>query len=260
VSLDGSREQNDLSRPFRAGGSSYDRVIKALGLIQANWRYKELFGGLLAVIDLRNDPAEVFDALVATGAKSVDVLLPDSHHDSPPPGRNGPYDVAYGKWLARLFDHWIDGGRDIELRYFEEIISLLLGGESKLEAIGATSVDLVVIESDGDIEAVDTLKMVGRQVTHTGLNVRSHSLDDAFLLPGIYSRNLGYAALCDTCQRCRELAYCGGGYLPHRWGRGNGFLNPSVYCLDIQFLIDHIRRRIKTLIPMSERDCPAPAG
>lgn len=245
ISLDGTESTNDLNRRFRNGRGSYSRVMKSLDLLHSRPQWSRLLGGFLAVIDIRHDPREVYEGLVSLGAKSLDLLLPDCHHDAPPPR---PLDVnsqtAYGRWLSQFFDCWLDGNSQFELRYFEEIIALLLGGFSTLEAIGAKSVDLIVIESDGDIEAVDTLKMVGRHVTDLHLNVMRNSFDDAMAHPAVYSRMLGYEALCDTCKACPELESCGGGYVPHRYGRENGFLNPSVYCEDLKFLFSHIRQKI----------------
>jgi uncharacterized protein len=37
---------------------------------------------------------------------------------------------------------------------------------------------------------------------------------------------------------------CGGGYLPHRFSKANGFDNPSVYCADLLKLIEHIASAI----------------
>lgn len=246
ISLDGDRQANDLNRPFRNGRSSYDRVVRAVELIKSRPEWAQLFGGFLAVVDLRNDPKAVYNGLVSLGARGLDLLLPDNHHDMQPPRPQGiDGNIAYGQWLSSFFDLWLDGQHKIEIRFFEEIIALLLGGISSLEAIGAKSVDLIVIESDGDIEAVDTLKMVGRHVTDLGLNLTRNSFDEALTHPAVYSRMVGYSGLCDTCQGCPDLEYCGGGYLPHRYGRENGFLNPSVYCDDLRYLIAHIRRRIR---------------
>ena len=245
ISLDGTESTNDLNRRFRNGRGSYSRVIRGAELIRSRPEWTRLFGGFLAVIDIRHEPKEVYEGLVSLGARSLDLLLPDCHHDAPPPRPMGlDSRTAYGRWLSSFFDYWLDGDAKFELRYFEEIIALLLGGFSTLEAIGAKSVDLIVIESDGDIEAVDTLKMVGRHVTDLHLNVARNSFDDAIAHPAVYSRMLGYDALCETCKTCTELESCGGGYVPHRYGRGNGFLNPSVYCEDLKFLFSHIREQI----------------
>jgi uncharacterized protein len=241
VSIDGDRESNQ-QRPFKNGKSSYERVRRALDLVQSRPEWSRLLKGCLAVIDLRHEPERVLAGLLELGTRGVDVLLPDAHHDRPPfRPRDDVDQTAYGRWLARFFDAWLRSGADVEVRFIEELMSLVLGGRSTLESLGAKSVDIVVIESNGDLEPVDTLKMVGRAATYLGFNVLQHSIDDAIAHPAIRSRMLGYDSLCETCRACPELERCGGGYLPHRYGQGRGFLNPSVYCHDIQYLIRHIR-------------------
>ncbi|WP_439145192.1 hypothetical protein [Streptantibioticus silvisoli] len=48
-----------------------------------------------------------------------------------------------------------------------------------------------------------------------------------------------------VCRGCRLRDVCGGGHHAHRYrDDGSGFANPSVYCADLQALIDHIRRRL----------------
>jgi len=51
---------------------------------------------------------------------------------------------------------------------------------------------------------------------------------------------MGLAGLWATCQACPIVAVCGGGDLPSRYSRQNGFDNPSVYCSDLQVIIGHI--------------------
>jgi uncharacterized protein len=258
ISLDGDPIINDRNRKFRNGRGSYARVASGLELLRGSTECAHLFGGILAVIDLRNDPADVYASLAALKVRSFDVLLPDCNHDAPAYRPDGPdASVAYGKWMSDFFDIWLRGDQDIEIRYFEEYISLVLGGDSSLESIGAKTVDLIVIEADGEIEGVDTLKMVGRHVTHLGLNVSKNTLDEAKLHPAIFSRMLGYNALCDTCRACPDLHQCGGGYLPHRYSRENGFLNPSIYCDDIRYFIAHIRHRLADSVPQAKSNLVA---
>lgn len=258
VSIDGPKEYNDKHRLFRNGKSSFHRLMKALSLINKNKQWEEVFGGYLTVIDLANDPQETFRFLLSLGAKSFDILLPDCNHDALPPRPASDFErTAYGRWMASLFDVWINTPGNIEIRYFDEIIGLLLGGESSLEAIGAKIVDLIVIESNGDIEAVDTLKTVSRSATKLNLSVYNNSFDEALQHPAIFSRYLGYEALCKTCRDCSYLTYCGGGYLPHRYGGGEGFQNPSVYCTDIIYLINHISKRLQQHIPLMNPEAAA---
>jgi len=246
ISIDGPQKANDRSRVYRKGTGSYNDVRRAIDLIHSQGKWRGLLGGYLAVIDLKNEPEDIYKFMLDLDARSVDFLLPDAHHDSPPWRPSSDIgSTAYGRWLADLFDVWVKYGRDLEIRFLEEIMLMLFGGRSSLEAIGAQSVDLIVIETDGEIEAVDTLKMVDRAATTLGLTVYEHAIDDAFTKPAIFSRMLGFSALCETCRACPYLTTCAGGYLPHRFGNGNGFLNPSVYCHDLQYLTDHIAGSIQ---------------
>lgn len=247
MSLDGPVANNDRHRLDHGGRSSHKAVLNALDLIRSQPRWERLFGGFLAVIDLRNDPVELYRYFVSIRARSIDLLLPDFNHDRPPLRLAQGYHpaIAYGQWLGRFFEAWFDDGSSLEIKYFEEILSLMLGGPSCSESIGLTPVDLVVIETDGAIEPVDTLKTASRTATNLGMNVRTHSFDQALCHPAIESRLMGAETLCETCRACPELSNCGGGYVPHRFREANGFLNPSIYCADLKFLFATIRQRIQ---------------
>ena len=253
ISLDGPRAVNDRHRLDHAGSSSHDAVVNAIELIRSKPEWRRLYGGLLAVIDLRNDPVEIYRYFKSIDARSIDLLLPDYNHDRPPPRVQPGYDsaIAYGEWLARFFDAWFSEGSTMEIKYFEEILTLILGGPSGSESIGLTPVDLIVIETEGDIEPVDTLKTAGRGATSLGMNVRTHSFDDALAHPAVMSRLIGADALCKTCRDCSELTNCGGGYIPHRFRKTTGFLNTSIYCEDLKHLFGVIRSRIHGCIVAS---------
>jgi uncharacterized protein len=56
-----------------------------------------------------------------------------------------------------------------------------------------------------------------------------------------------HEAQCPTapeCLACQDLKVCGGGMPAHRWGAGNGFTNPSVFCGDQRRLIDAMRHHL----------------
>lgn len=242
MSLDGDRAANDRYRRFKNGKSSFDRVLSSVRLINSKPDWARLLTGYLAVVDLKNDPKEVFDFISGIDSRGFDVLLPDCNHESPPERpSNDVGKTAYGQWMSRLFDVWLESGIDIEICYIEEIMAMLFGQRSTREHIGSQFADLIIVESDGDIEGLDTLKMVGRDATHLGLNVHQNSFTQALEHESIACRLVGYEALCAECRSCSFLQNCGGGYIPHRYKKETGFLNPSVYCHDIQYLVTHIR-------------------
>jgi uncharacterized protein len=248
LSIDGLRIHNDRHRVYHSGASSYDDTVAAIRLLQSYPNWKQILGGLLFVIDIRNNPGDVLKAIIDLEVPGAKLLLPDSHHGSPPPYSNSG-SLVYGKWLCEFFDIWFNNYPDLEVPYFEQIITLMLGGVSSAEEIGAKSVDLIVVETNGDIEAVDTLKMVGREATHTGMNVTSHTFSEALAHPAIYARMAAFDALCDTCRDCEHLTHCGGGYIPHRYSPENGFLNPSVYCDDLKHLFSHMHEVLFDSLP-----------
>jgi uncharacterized protein len=143
------------------------------------------------------------------------------------------------------FDRWYDVPRqETEVGLFADVLAMLLGGAGRSEQVGLSPVAVVVIDSDGSIEQVDSLRSAYPGACATGLNVLTDSLDLALAHPGIRARQLGVAALSPICRECRLHRVCGGGHYAHRYRTGSGFGNPSVYCADLTHLIDHAARRV----------------
>jgi uncharacterized protein len=245
VSLDGGAEANDRHRRYANGAGSHARVDAALRRLGDR---PGALTGLLCTVDLRNDPAEVFDSLAAYRPPVIDFLLPHGNWDAPPPGRPPDATTPYGDWLVAAFEHWSTRRSDApRVRFFEEILFLLLGQASQTELVGLSPSGVLVIETDGAIEQVDALKSAYHRAADTGLDVRHHDLDACFEHPGVVARQLGAGALSDTCRACPVHRICGGGYFPHRYRSGSGFRNPSVYCEDLQRVITHIAARVDSL-------------
>jgi uncharacterized protein len=240
VSLDGGAEDHDRHRRFASGRGSYPAVAAALKRLTQP-QYRHLFRGLLCTIDLRSDPIMAYKALEDYGPPRIDFLLPHGTWELPPPGRvPGTLDTPYADWLITVFDHWYPAP-GTRIRLFDEIMHLVLGGESQAEMVGLSPSTLVVIETDGAIEQADSLKATYHGAPGTNLHVARDRLDAVLLLPGIAARQLGARALSATCRACGIHRVCGGGLYAHRYRPGTGFANPSVYCPDLLRLIGHIR-------------------
>jgi uncharacterized protein len=240
ISLDGAAEAHDRHRRFASGRGSYAAVSAALRRVLQP-RFRHLFNGLLCTIDLRNDPVATYEALAEFEPPRVDFLLPHGTWEAPPPGRSpGARDTPYGDWLIAVFDYWYHNPRT-GIRMFEEIMHLLVKGTSSGETVGLAPARMAVIETDGSIEQIDSLKAAYHGAAVTGLHVTRDSLDAALLLPGVVARQLGVMALAAQCRTCPIHQVCGAGHYAHRYRRGTGFANPSVYCPDLMRLISHIR-------------------
>lgn len=245
VSLDGDREANDRHRRAPSGQGSYDKVRSGLAGLTSE-RFRHLFHGLLCTIDLNNDPVGTYETLLAFEPPAMDFLLPHGTWETPPPGRRpDSRDTPYGDWLIAVFDRWYRAPeRATQIRLFSEIIRLVLGRPSRSEAVGLSAVAVVVVETDGSIEQVDSLKSAYEGATRTSLHVGRDTFDAALMLPSIAARQIGARALSPQCRSCEVGRVCGAGLYPHRYRPGTGFANPSVYCLDLFRLITHIQRAV----------------
>jgi uncharacterized protein len=253
ISLDGGRRANDRHRLFRNGASSFEAVSTAIRLM-ASPAHSDVFAGVLCTIDPVNDPVEVFHDLTRCGTPRLDLLLPHATWEAPPPAAE-PGRTVYGDWLVAFFDAWYDAPPEVEVRLFQNIMDVLLGGVSTSEAVGLSSPESIVVETDGSIERTDALKVAYEGAAATGYNVHDHSFDEVLRHPAIITEMRGLSGLPTECQSCPIVQMCGGGLLPHRYRETTGFDNRSVYCHDLAHLITHMRERITAdLEKRSRRD------
>lgn len=243
LSLDGDAGMHDRHRRHANGKGSHAAVAGAAALLADR---PGLFSGFLSVIDLRNDPVQVYESLLRFSPPVIDFLLPHGNWSAPPPGRSPDVcGTPYGDWLARLFDRWYGAEqKETSIRILDDVINLLLGGFSSVEGIGLSPVTIAVIESDGVIEQSDMLKSAYTAAGATGRNVTADTFDSALPGAGVMTTWFGPSVLAAQCRECPVHAVCGGGLQAHRYRAGNGFDNPSVYCPDLYRIITHIRSRV----------------
>lgn len=253
VSLDGSAADHDRRRRRRDGTGSSTGVHAALVRLGSP-AYRSSYAGVLCTVDPTTDPLATFEALLAYAPPSIDFLLPHAHWTAPP---ERPV-ADYARWLITVFDRWFTApSRETSVRLFEDAISLVLGGGSHSEQIGLSPAAFVVVESDGAIEQVDALKSAYPGACATGRNVATDSFDDALWHPGIVARQIGAAALSDTCTACPVRTLCGGGHYAHRYRAGSGFRNPSVYCTALLPFLSHVRERVRAGLAVTAPGGPA---
>ncbi|MFF3327192.1 radical SAM/SPASM protein FxsBH, inactivated beta-hydroxylase extension form [Streptomyces sp. NPDC002889] len=241
ISLDGDRTANDRHRRFADGRTSHPLVLRAVELLRQD-RYRHLYLGLLCTVDVANDPLAVYDALAELAPPRIDFLLPHATWDAPP-ARPDASPTAYADWILAVFDRWDALGRPVPVRLFESVLSTLGGGPSLTESLGLAPTDLVVVETDGTLEQVDSLKSAYDGAAATGFDVFTHTLDEVAAHPGVRARQLGLAGVSRTCRQCPVVRSCGGGLYTHRYAARSGFDNPSVYCADLEALIRGIEQR-----------------
>jgi uncharacterized protein len=238
VSLDGDAEATGRHRLFASGRNSFGTVADGLNLLRSP-EFRDCYGGILCTVDVDNDPVATYEALLEFSPPALDLLLPHANWNCPPPG------TGYADWLISVFERWYSAPRqETRIRMFSELIQLVLGQHGAVEGLGLLPSTIVVIDTDGSIKQLDSLSSAYPGAADTGLHVASNSFDDAFYHPTTVARQIGAQALCSQCRDCEVMNICGGGLYPHRYRRGEGFRNPSVYCEDLLRLITHVRDRV----------------
>ncbi|MCK8495282.1 radical SAM protein [Spirosoma sp. RP8] len=246
ISIDGTAAVHDAHRVDHRGRGSYQAVVAGLQKAQEHpaFRYHP---GVLVVIDPTTEPETFLKHFVGLNVRSLNLLLPDgTHHKLPPHFYSDRLQTLYGDWLVRLFDAWmlIPSNVRPRIRFFQQIINLILGFAEATEAIGRTRALFLVIETDGSIEAEDSLKVCMPRITKEGMHLRTHSLESALTAPLIAQCAESQRTLPTACRRCPIREVCGGGFFVHRYHPASGFDNPSVYCHDLLKLITHIQNQL----------------
>jgi uncharacterized protein len=240
VSIDGDAAATDRHRRYASGRGSHDRIAAGIGRLMRP-ENADIYGGLLCTIDVRNDPVEVYEALLAFRPPKIDLLLPHGNWSTPPPERDRP--LRYAEWLMAVFDAWYSQRpAPTGIRLFESIIARLFGLPSQTEAIGGDEPGIVTIETDGSYEQSDALKTTFEGGPATGLHVAGQSFDDVLAHLAVAAP----AALPQQCRTCPVAGVCGGGLRAHRFSEASGFDNPSVYSDDLRALITHITGSVRS--------------
>ena len=245
VSLDGTTDVHDRHRPDKRGRGTHAAVLAGIDRLRRHPRADGLFTGVLAVIDPASDPVEVYESLKSLRPGGMDFLFRDGHHDSLPPGKVDLLSTEYGGWLGRLLDHYLADRDPVPVRVLDEMLRVLLSARGR-PAARAQEEGLLIVETDGSLAKNDTLKGA-----HAGADRFSRPLslhtDDIRDVVGSaeFAEYVGsQPPSCATCLACPDYGPCGGGMPAHRWGRGKGFDNPSVFCADQRLLVSLMRRRL----------------
>jgi uncharacterized protein len=250
ISIDGPELVNDIARIDLKGKSSFSRLLNGINEIKKHENSDFLFSGTLSVIQITSEPYAIYSFLKEEiKTPSMDFLLQDGNYEKFPINKSSFESTEYGEWLSKLFDLYINDDGNLKIRYFDDIIKLLVGGKNTKEGRGEVNFGIIIIETDGEIRKNDTLRTSYDgvdQFSNKPIVGKSKILD---LLSSDEYRE--YTKLQHpnnkTCLDCEYLNVCGGGMPLYRWSKDNGFNNPSIYCNDHKYIIEHIKNKLHEL-------------
>jgi len=222
VTIDGTQKIHDQHRIYRNGKGSFDEIYQNLKKLQI----KKL--GLISVLNPEEDATELYALYKELKPGLVNTLLPLHTWETYKKEEEEKY-IRLLKGLYRLWKEDPDERKPL-LLFFYSIMGLKSGIYEGHEQLGVTKCGSLIVETNGDLETVDTLKSCKDGITATSTNIHHNEIADIFLEENINLYYNSHQHLCTTCQQCNKRHVCGGGYLPHRYSKVNGFNNPSVYC------------------------------
>ncbi|TPG39973.1 radical SAM protein [Flavobacterium pectinovorum] len=250
ISIDGPELYNDMYRIYHSGKGSYHDIVKGIEL--AN-EYSSVPVGVLSVINIDIEPEMLYDMYLSLNVSSVDILLSDGNYENIPEKLALDLEnntTLHADWMIKIFDLWFnDTTNNLKIGYFERIMLSILGYDVSADSMGNKNTDVLVIETNGDIESLDVLKICGDGFTKGDANVKITSFDDALQTPLAKTYQLSHKNLSPKCEKCDVKEICGGGYLPHRFSHDKSFDNPSIYCSNLMKLIVHIQNSIVSNLP-----------
>jgi uncharacterized protein len=251
ISIDGPEEIHNQNRVFHNERGSFSEVVRGIRL-----RDQYLEGGLISVVNVNMSASRFYDFLKTIKAKRLNLLLPDNHHDHLPPGMNATNGVltsTYGDWMIDLYELWKDdrSADKPTITFFENIICIIAGYNKGDELIGNLTNGAITIETNGDIQVVDPLRICEDGFTKGTLNVLKNRIAEIENLELYIEYFFSHTRVASKCARCPILSICGGGYLGHRYSKEARFNNPSIYCSDLMKLICHIQNDVAKMVSVA---------
>jgi uncharacterized protein len=249
VSIDGPKHIHDRGRVGHDGQGTYDQVLEGINKLRGHRNSAFLFSGLLAVIDPKSEPGEVYEFFKTLDPPGVDFLYRDGNHTRLPEGKESLRTTEYGQWLARLVDIYLYDQNPLPIRFVDDLIRLILGGKGTKDGAGLTDFGILVIDADGSITKNDTLKSSfnGADRFIQKWSVHSNYLHEILNSNEFAESHELQRPSSKICLACPELRVCGGGMTLHRWRDINEYDNTSVYCADQMLVIGHLRNQVNAI-------------
>jgi uncharacterized protein len=232
ISLDGPAHIHDTNRRTFQGTGTHAAVERAARMLVS----RDIAVSALAVCNPSHPPKQYVEFFADCGIANYDIMIPDATVDEKPP--------SVAAFYNGLFDLWLEANRSkptVNIRIISDMIAAMLGNNSPTEGVGYKPVELCTIMTDGSVEAHDVLRIAGDGVTQTTFNIFEHAIDEVRNEPGWKAARDASIDLCEKCRQCKFMNACGGGYLPHRFSRTNGYDNPSVYCDDLYAMFENMQ-------------------
>lgn len=247
VSLDGGPTHNSHRVDLKKR-ETWQRATQGIKTLKTY--APDRFRGILCVVDLESEPSHVVQELARFSPPQIDFLQPFLTHDIAGE-RRLQLATQFGRWMSGALDAWLSEPlyADINIRVFEDAIRIAVGAPTKTDWFGQRRVSYLVVDSNGEYDLLDQLKVIGAlspAVRSLGLSLATGTIQEA---ADRAEKLLSQFKASETPKACSECAYaqaCAGSHLTSRYSQANHFDNPSSYCEGLKMLFERARDAIQT--------------
>ena len=245
ISLDGPAHIHDIHRRTFQDTGTHEAVERAARMLVS----RGIRVSALSVCNPAYPPRQYVEFFAACGVTHYDIMIPDATVDEKP--------ASIASFYNGLFELWLEANRHeptANIRIITDMIAALLANHAPTEGVGYQPVELCTVMTDGSVEAHDVLRIAGNGVTKTNFNIFDSTIDEVRHDPRWMAAREASINLCEQCRNCKFMSACGGGYLPHRFSRKNGYDNPSVYCDDLYAMFENMESVLEQQLYVSKPD------
>lgn len=227
VSIDGPKELHDFYRVNRSGKGSFDKVMKAISLLN---KHNIEFNTLTVVNDKNaKHPLKTYEFLKSIGSKFIQFipLVERKESEEKTSILSGPNEtftgvtewsvspIEYGQFLNDIFDTWLrqDVGSTC-VQTFETTLASWITGSSNICVFSKTCGHAFALEANGDLYQCDHYVYPEYKIgnIHTQ-RIRSMNASDKAIEFGQQK----FTNLNKKCKACPYLSQCYGGCPKHRF-------------------------------------------
>ena len=243
LSLDGNKELHDRYRLDPSGKGTYSKVLKAAQLFTA---HKVDFNVLTVVTGQTAAAITRIYSFYRRSGFLYQQYIPCLDPLGEERGGN-PYALTpdkYAQFLKTLFDLWyrdLQAGKFIYIRYFENLLGMLLGGRPESCGVSGQCIIQNVVEADGsvypcDFYCLDEWKLGDIQ---TGDFPGLFTLDKAAEFLAVAGRGM------ETCRTCQWYGICRGGCRRDREPIAGGVPSLNYFCPAYQEFFSYAMPRLQ---------------
>jgi uncharacterized protein len=240
VSLDGPENIHNHYRRYRSGEGSFRRVMEGINLL----REEGVEFNILSTIgrETVKDVEKIYQFFLSKDLLYLQFIPAVDRRK----GTMANFSVApdeWGKFLCDLFDlWWEDGDPSCSIRFFDNILEVLLEQRSSSCMFREECGEYIVVEANGDVYPCDFFV---RREWKLG-NILDAPMEDLFLRAKLKFGKLKRIPPPD-CKNCKWAFLCHNGCLWFRWVRKGRIEDKDYLCGAYKRFFSHAMERFEEM-------------